>query len=810
MNKRWLTVMILLLMLVVLWLSRATLVHWAANSYLAPYKLAVGCLEWDTDSRLNLHIQHLCLQHSDARLEIYDVVWSRSKNTLDIGQAIVTLVPAENGVSPAKSSSNPIELTLPPHLPALNVHNLRVEAEQLREPLQLTIEQTAANQLLVSSDWQAQLRLENGIITARIDWTLQDLVRLSAHFPAQFLEPSVLQAPIVTDISFDGQYLRSQSQLDLQQSIVWQQCAIALQANGLVGINADWVSRTAEIDLSQFAVKGHQQQCALIQDIPEPLRFSAATLSLPALLTITDQSVRTAKVSVSALQSQTDKAANLELQFTNLEWRFNSNLLAGHYQIKGTMQDLAQLQSSGQWQLNQEGLAVSGEDNNLQLAQLTLSSWSVNQLDAKFSFSLQPDGRINLDGELQLASLGQQDTTLADIQTQIRIDEGRYEQFRLVTNSKIASISQPPLQVNAVAGQFDIDVNGLSRFVATGKSLIADISFHHHAIGAVQMQHQVQLDLDNQNVTSHNQIGLGKGLQAELDSTNQQLRLRIAEQPLTAVADIAKQWLPAISIQSGQLDADIKANMATLQGGGPLEINNLTLAYEDNLIRQASYRSNIAIDSAGLQLAPARLHIEQLDAGVVIQGLDASLQAQQNQFSASDISGQIFAGQFDIDQLWLDGRDQTAMLKLSDIDTAKILDLQKQSGIEVSGLIKGNLPIRISNGDISIAKGEISNQGAGKLLINDNQAFNALKAQQPKLEKQLALLENLQINSLNSSVNLAPDGLLKMDIAMQGYNPLQKEQVNFNYGHEENILVLLEALRLTETLTDKIEEKINK
>src|SRR5690606_2104836 len=146
-------------MLVALWLSRTLWVRWAVNVYLAPYELVVGCLEWNMDRRLNIQIQHLCVQHSDARLEAYEVNWHRAENSLDIEQAILTLTPASEAIPPDASSAAPVDLSLPAYLPELNVQNLRVESEYLRQPLRLSIKQTAPNQLLLGSDWHMLLTL---------------------------------------------------------------------------------------------------------------------------------------------------------------------------------------------------------------------------------------------------------------------------------------------------------------------------------------------------------------------------------------------------------------------------------------------------------------------------------------------------------------------------------------------------------------------------------------------------------------------------------------------------------------------------
>ena len=43
---------------------------------------------------------------------------------------------------------------------------------------------------------------------------------------------------------------------------------------------------------------------------------------------------------------------------------------------------------------------------------------------------------------------------------------------------------------------------------------------------------------------------------------------------------------------------------------------------------------------------------------------------------------------------------------------------------------------------------------------------------------------------------------------IKGNNPIQQQDVNFNYTHKENILTLLKALRIGNEITDKIQNEL--
>ena len=48
---------------------------------------------------------------------------------------------------------------------------------------------------------------------------------------------------------------------------------------------------------------------------------------------------------------------------------------------------------------------------------------------------------------------------------------------------------------------------------------------------------------------------------------------------------------------------------------------------------------------------------------------------------------------------------------------------------------------------------------------------------------------------------------MTLGVNLQGYNQQQAQQVNFNYNHEENVFTLLRALRLSDEITQKVEQE---
>ena len=120
------------------------------------------------------------------------------------------------------------------------------------------------------------------------------------------------------------------------------------------------------------------------------------------------------------------------------------------------------------------------------------------------------------------------------------------------------------------------------------------------------------------------------------------------------------------------------------------------------------------------------------------------------------------------------------------------------------------MPFYFDDTGVEVKNGSLANQGQGKLIISNNEAFDAVMRQQQELQPVLGLLKNLDIQKLNSTVALKSDGWLNLGVNLQGFNEPEQQQVNFNYNHEENVFTLLRALRLSDEITQKVEQQYSK
>lgn len=297
--------------------------------------------------------------------------------------------------------------------------------------------------------------------------------------------------------------------------------------------------------------------------------------------------------------------------------------------------------------------------------------------------------------------------------------------------------------------------------------------------------------------------------------SQQNINISIAPQPVTSINSIVKQWIPELSFFNGELSTHIDYDLSLNTGTGRLLLDDLSVLRSDMIIIDISMDAPFELDSAGLQLDTSKLTINEVYNGVKLTAVTANVAATNSLFSASNITATLFDGNLSVERIWLDTRDQTIDLVVKGMNLQKILNLQEKAGInaggiEISGLISGRVPLTIKDMQPSINNGLLSNTGLGTLRINGNEAFQALKQQSPKIGNNLALLENFNFDSLESSLNMTTTGQTYLDIALKGNNPDKKQALNFNYTHDQDMFTLFKALRIADDFKEKIEKRLSK
>ena len=219
-------------------------------------------------------------------------------------------------------------------------------------------------------------------------------------------------------------------------------------------------------------------------------------------------------------------------------------------------------------------------------------------------------------------------------------------------------------------------------------------------------------------------------------------------------------------------------------------------------------------------LAPFELEVASLDVGFNISGLRAAVSMPRpttpalpmvsiDNFTASIFGGRVYLPQ---PQTWdFSSPENHLTLQAEQWQLAELVALQQDQQINAQGKLEGELPLTVRNGRIIIEKGYLKARApGGNIRYTPNEASQSLARSSPELGMAMDLLRDFHYEVLSSAVELDEAGNLLLGLSLGGRNPSQYDgrQVNFNINLEQNLDPLLQSLRLSDTLVEKIEERL--
>ena len=452
----------------------------------------------------------------------------------------------------------------------------------------------------------------------------------------------------------------------------------------------------------------------------------------------------------------------------------------------------------------------------LSYQQLTLAQLD-NQIDAStkllgqlFGLDLNSLSQLNFISDSALTTLKSPDVTVAKLTNQLEVVGGNINdlQFKLTSqfdNNQLDGIKLTKLS-NQLQGKLiertEVEFNGHTNI----DGLVINKADKALQLREINIDHQGHSALSLDSTNSEHIILLEKDFRANLTQQNLQLVLQIEQQNVTVLQPLIAQLSPDLTVTQGKLNVTANASLAPQKMQVNISLSDVSGRYSDYLFSGLNIQSPLSLNSAGLQLDKSTLNVNLLNVGLPIEEIKATLLSVNGALKLQNIAGNTLGGQFSVKDIWLDQREQQFDVVIENVDLAQVVALQDQPGISITGEIGGTLPVSSGSQTVSIDDGNVSTQGGGVLTINGNPAFDSIKKQQ----SELAFLENYHFSQLGSKVTLTKDGWLFLDLAFKGQNPDKKQAVNFNYSHQENLFTLLETLRITNSIQDKIEQSISK
>jgi hypothetical protein len=800
-----------------------------------PHGLYITCLNFSLNWRLDLNLKQACITSAIGTMEVRDAIWQPWSNTLSVKQIKVKhleqyfLDKADNtdnsidNEPPREQQTN--KLNLSNSWPKLSILSLEIDSYALLQPLILSVTPASKNELNLTGDVHASVKVHSNTLVGNIQWRLADLTKwiprvqsLSQENSESLKELAFDESNIKTSFSFDGVLLNVNSNLDIISHIHISNCPIDITIKGHVLIDVDINSLDTSLDLSQLLSGVSLVNCSLLEDY-------FVEDEMPQLSFMFDQklTINRSQINLPKLQIEDERHLHQNIVLNDVNYKttgelgFNYNVKLKQsihtkkitaamfdFQAQGTLlTDLSTLASEQPFNLK-----IINDNNQLVIDNLKMGSLIIGNLSSQFSLYLNDTKQLELKGILNSSAIQMGMFAVAKTSSAFFLSGASLNDLQLSIDNQFFQLNHPDVRVHKITNHIDLHIKQFENLRFSGNSSLTKSSAQDINFLPIDMTHTGQVSLANMTLSSQHEIVLEHDFIVELEQQPTQIRVKVNNQEMTSLQKITSQLENTLAIKKGSLSANVE--LALPQEGEPFmvkgeaDFQGVSAKYQNYVLNNITYQTPLIFDSAGLQLAESTLHVDSIDAGVMIEHLSTNVVAQDSVLRLKHVQGEIFNGQFLLGDLWLDGRKQQFNINIKNIDLAQVVALQQQPGIQITGNVNGDMPFIMNKQGIRIEDGFVSSLTGGKLTIIDNPSFDSIKDQQPEL----ALLENLDFTQLKSNVKLTPDGWMFFDLALQGNNPDKKQSVDFNYSHQENLFSLLESIRLVKSVENKIEQKI--
>ncbi|NMR24514.1 YdbH domain-containing protein [Pseudoalteromonas sp. NEC-BIFX-2020_015] len=767
------------------------------------------CLDWSLTTKLDLHVQRACVIYQGQQLELADITVNTQYITIDRANLILS----NSDTSTESSTAKKLVLALPQSRPLLHINRLEITQAQLQKPLTLSINESVINEFFVAGDVKADVKITKTKVSGHIELNDTLLTKMKATTANSL---AGLNFTSQHSFTFDGIELKLKSKLDAGFSSVIDSCPMTVKSNGDVSsyyhLNTKLINVDAQQLTSTFNAKNEclQGLNGVITN-PAQQQFIADQIPLSWQLTLPNKiTLQGTQLTANELTLQGESHVQMRIQQLAVDINSALETLSAQVDLLFTSDDITQLKIAANTSNNHV-------DGNFQLKMATLPDFIAVDLQKVntqghflISNALGEQPKVELSAELALAQLKVDDILLDNYHATLKAKLQSDQYLTASLSSKLDIVKVGSIKLTQLTNQLtaagSLSVGELF-FDLTSETKLAmlqsdEFKFKNIRISsqglqsrALQASHHIFID-GIELVASHN-----------MSSTAHPFEVIISDQLVTKLNPLLHQFEPLATLTDGTISGRITGDINLQQADISLQVTGVSGLYTDYLAKQLNTQFMGRYDSGQLNVEPTTFELNELRAGAVVEQLNGYWQVQENVPALLNVSGNVMGGHFLLDEYRLTNQPQQALVKFDNIDASKLITLDEKSGISLTGRVAGQLPVYFTDAGIEVRGGELVNKGTAKLLITDNAAFNAVKDQQQELGPVLGLLEDLDIKKINSSVNLKPDGWMTLGVNLQGYNQQQAQQVNFNYNHEENVFTLLRALRLSDEITQKVEQE---
>ena len=148
-------------------------------------------------------------------------------------------------------------------------------------------------------------------------------------------------------------------------------------------------------------------------------------------------------------------------------------------------------------------------------------------------------------------------------------------------------------------------------------------------------------------------------------------------------------------------------------------------------------------------------------------------------------------------------------IEIEGLQVAQIAALEAGSGITASGELDGILPIILLPEGPQVPAGSLFARAPGGIVQFRGATADSLKESDPSVSLAMKVLDDFRYDKLQTNITYQPDGELNLGLQFQGHNPtfFDGQATHFNLNLDYNLFDLLESLRISNDIVQKLENK---
>jgi hypothetical protein len=275
-------------------------------------------------------------------------------------------------------------------------------------------------------------------------------------------------------------------------------------------------------------------------------------------------------------------------------------------------------------------------------------------------------------------------------------------------------------------------------------------------------------------------------------------------------AELELQWQAGVAANVAGNGA-AGANAGTLTGSLTGELSDAAGYYDEIFFRGLNTAFDASLESAATMTVSTpllSLAVADLDVGVPISDIAVAYRFERGRLLIASFYGEVLGGTVSAEDVSYDfGSERNLLtLRFDGLQLERMLALVEYDGVEAFGAVSGELPLAITANGVEVAAGTLhADRPGGSIRYlggpepGDNASLNLMNQ----------ALSNYRFESLESSIDYAPDGELLLSMQLQGHNPDldNGRRINLNLNLSDNIPALLKSLQTGRAIEDFLEQQ---